>query len=298
MSESNNITFVFPESFFSDDSGFEFLAHLNLTTYKKTGKRIFLDFDKCQWFDANLCSPLGAIIEELRDNNNDVYVLHLPQGLSDLFIKNGFYTVLVFGSDLVSDDPLLSYQRFRLEDVGAFQSYIERYLTGNLDFPKMSERLAVSINKSILEIFNNAHIHGKCRFVHTCWQYYPVLGTLKFTISDLGVSIRKNVNDFFKTGNKIGGKESIEWAVTQGNTTRNGNIPGGLGLSLIRAFLTLNGGKLQICSSDGYWEEELKIVKSKDCNSRLIGTIVTFEFNLKDTKSYILKEELNPSNIF
>jgi hypothetical protein len=48
--------------------------------------------------------------------------------------------------------------------------------------------------------------------------------------------------------------QAIEWALQEGNTTRKGSVPGGLGLKLIREFIAMNKGRIQIVSDRGYWE--------------------------------------------
>lgn len=60
---------------------------------------------------------------------------------------------------------------------------------------------------------------------------------LNFTIVDLGKTIKTGVNNFLKKN--LSGIEYIAWAVEEGNTTKRGTIPGGLGLSLIREFLKI-----------------------------------------------------------
>ncbi|MCL5055576.1 MAG: hypothetical protein M1169_06475 [Firmicutes bacterium] len=57
------------------------------------------------------------------------------------------------------------------------------------------------------------------------------------TIVDLGKTIKTGVNNFLKKN--LSGIEYIAWAVEEGNTTKRGTIPGGLGLSLIREFLKI-----------------------------------------------------------
>ncbi|NIW80623.1 MAG: hypothetical protein GWN16_14705, partial [Calditrichae bacterium] len=92
-------------------------------------------------------------------------------------------------------------------------------------FPEMSTLLRKKINESIFEIFNNASIHGKCNEVFSCGQYFPKKDILDFTVVDLGRTIKRNVSDFLNKS--IAGVESIQWAVSEGNTTKVGSIPGG-----------------------------------------------------------------------
>ena len=93
------------------------------------------------------------------------------------------------------------------------------------------------------------------------------------------------------------GYRAIEWAMGYGNTTKTGNISGGLGLDLINGFIKLNNGKIQVVSSDGYWELRRCITDMK-LFSKPLGTVVNLEFNLDDTNMYKLKEEVSLENIF
>ena len=51
-------------------------------------------------------------------------------------------------------------------------------------------------------------------------------------------------------------EEAIEWATRANNTTKRGDVPGGLGLKLLCEFIDLNGGSLQIVSDGGLLEAE------------------------------------------
>ena len=89
---------------------------------------------------------------------------------------------------------------------------------------------------------------------------------LDFTIVDLGRTIKSNVKEY--VNKEVSGKDALKWAVTEGNTTKHGEIPGGLGLSMIREFLKKNDGKIQIVSEDGYWEQKGYNEKN-DCFSQI-----------------------------
>lgn len=213
------------------------------------------------------------------------------------FEKNGFNSLLNPNYDETHISTTIDFKKFTLQDTVSFQTYINDKLLGRSDFPHVSDLLKKKINKSILELFNNAHSHGKCEFVYICGQYSTSDLKLHFTISDMGITIRKNVNDYFKSGTKITGTAAIAWAVERGNTTKRGNIPGGLGLSLIRDFLTLNEGSIQIISSNGYWEEKNGSIFVNTFKDRFLGTIVNLEFNLNDKKTYILSSEIDSKNV-
>jgi len=160
----------------------------------------------------------------------------------------------------------------------------------------MSVQLRKKINESIFEIFNNAANHGRCSHIFSCGQYFPAKKKLDFTIVDLGVTIEKNVSDYLRE--EYSGEDAIKWAVTEKNTTRQGSIPGGLGLKLIREFIKLNKGTIQIVSADGYWQQSVDKVTSRSYSKDFPGTIVNLEFNIDDQSYYRLSSEINPDEIF
>ena len=50
---------------------------------------------------------------------------------------------------------------------------------------------------------------------------------------------------------EIGPSAAIEWAMKGRNTTRSGDVPGGLGLKILKEFIQLNGGRLSIVDHIG-----------------------------------------------
>lgn len=106
------------------------------------------------------------------------------------------------------------------------------------------------------------------------------------TIVNLGTSIEDNVNRHMLKLNKkqLSSCACIEWAIIQGNTTKN--VPGGLGFTIICNFILRNQGKLQIISSDAYWELCHEGSRSVKMNNKFPGTIVNIEFNIDDDTVY------------
>jgi len=191
---------------------------------------------------------------------------------------------------------MLTYQKYKPNDDAIFKDYINNELLLKPDFPKHSEKLGKEITKSIFEIYENARTHGKCNFIHVCGQYFPEREDkpLHITIVDRGNSIRKNVNDYYKNNfqefKPISGKNAIDWAMHNGNTTKIG-VPGGLGLNIIFEFVKLNKGKIQIISSNGFWEFNDEKITLKTFQYAFVGTIVNIKFNLNDKNRYFLTEE-------
>jgi hypothetical protein len=114
-------------------------------------------------------------------------------------------------------------------------------------------------------------------------------------MADLGIGIRRNVKE--KLGLKMTSQEAIEWAM-EGNTTKRGPRPGGLGLKLIREFIKLNNGKLILVSDRGFWHLSAGRVETRRFENSFPGTVVSIEINTADTASYCLSSELDLSDIF
>ncbi len=253
---------------------------------------IQLDFQNTTWFDANMLAMLGAIMESAW--TNDFGIVNLRPKQEKIFKKTHYS---YFGGESLPDryQTTVEYRKSKVSEIGSFEKYLEKKLLAHPEIPSMSALLRKKIKESILEIFNNAEMHGNCDFVFSCGQYYPRKGRLDFTIVDIGDTIRKNVRDYL--GCKVSGKKAIDWAVSERTTTRKGDIPGGLGFTLIRDFLCKNEGKIQIASADGYWYEKKCNSSSEDLSDFFGGTVVNLEFNVNDQCSYFLTSEIEDTDI-
>lgn len=135
--------------------------------------------------------------------------------------------------------------------------------------------------------------HSKSELgVFVCGQFYPNLNRLDLTISDVGIGIRTNVRRF-KRDNKISSIDAIRWAIEEGNTTKTGSQPGGIGLALLQDFIKHNQGKIQIISRQGYYEFGDGVQKFEKLDSDFSGTTINLEINTNDNNDYCLCSEIN-----
>src|SRR5690606_968619 len=156
--------------------------------------------------------------------------------------------------------------------------------------PSMSQPLSRSFKDGILEVFANAAAHSETELgIFVCGQYFHKQQRLDFSIADAGIGMRRKIAK--ELGLVLNSDKAIEWALGEGNTTRKGSIPGGLGLKLLKEFITFNRGRLQIVSARGYWE--LNAGKQSLARMKHIfpGTVVNIEINTADTNSYRLSSE-------
>jgi hypothetical protein len=286
--------YTLPQIIKSNIEGFNVFIELYDKTKDLFIDSLIIDFSLVKWFDANLLAILGALINIFQDALVDVKLENISSNHQKLFERNHFSSN--FGGTKIPDKnkSTIKYKKFSAFEDKIFTSYLLNELFSKSSMPKMSEKLKPEITLSLLEVYNNAVYHGKCDSVFTCGQYFPVKKTLDFTIVDIGKTIKKNVSNFLKTIKT--GEEAIKWAVTPGNTTKTGSIPGGNGLKLITDFLNVNKGKFQIISFDGYFEQNNGLVQSSSFQLPFPGTIVNFEFKT-DSLFYCFKSELSPNDI-
>jgi signal transduction histidine kinase len=281
----------------SDYAGFNNIAHIAEQSRDVLLDSVELDFSSCGFFEANMAAPLYAVVARIRDELNDVSITNLKPSLEKILRKNHFLTKFQKDALMDTNHTTVPFKTFKLQAGEQFFEYLESYMHGK-GIPTMSEGLTKRFRQSLFEIFQNAAIHSKSDSgIFVCGQFFPQMHRLDFTIADAGVGIRKNVRKY--TGNaKMSSCAAIKWALTEGNTTKTGNQPGGLGLKLLKDFIRMNEGKLQIVSRLGYYEFS---ANGDDCiklDHDFPGTCINIEINTQDTSSYCLKSELSSSDIF
>jgi hypothetical protein len=280
-----------------DRAGFESLVRLNAQTENCFFKGIEIDMSRTAWFDADMCAALGAILYRLGDDLNMVQLTNIQPKVRQVLSKNGFLSS--YGRERIPDTwgTTIPYQRFEVKDDRYFASYIEKELVLRREMPRMSAGLLKKFRESVFEIFSNAVIHSRTELgIFSCGQFFPKRHCLDFSVADLGIGIRRNVKE--NAGLDLLAEDAIAWATEGRNTTKKGSIPGGLGLKLLREFISLNGGRIRIASDSGYWLLEGDRVHKSKLSQAFPGTVVSLEINTSDTQSYVLSSEVSESDIF
>jgi nitrogen-specific signal transduction histidine kinase len=154
----------------------------------------------------------------------------------------------------------------------------------------MSPSLSKHFRAGLCEIYDNSVIHSRTRQgVFTCGQYYPKKQRLDFCIVDAGIGIREHLRRSRNVS--LSDAEAIEWAMSPRATGKTSKIPGGLGLKIVRKFIELNGGAIQIASSYGYWELRGETERRLTLPYSFPGTTVNIRINTADARSYHLASE-------
>ncbi|MEW2914205.1 hypothetical protein [Leisingera sp. JC11] len=233
-----------------------------------------------------------TLVNLSRQQGNQVSMLDLRPKVKLILQKNR--TLAQSANDTYG--TTIPVTAFELSDEVEFAAYTRDQLARKT-MPKMSKALRERFLEAIDELFANCSLHSKSKVkVYAAGQLFPNERRLLFTISDGGVGIPVSLAssgiEFEQDA------DAINWAMETGNTSRHGDIPGGLGLGLLKDFIGKNGGRLIFVSRGGYWELEGKNVRKARLGTAFPGTVAVLEIDTADTKSYSLAAPINPTDIW
>lgn len=289
---------IIPPNVKSNFAGYKFFIELYYKIHLSEDLEFIISFENVRVFEANLAAILRAINDTGREKNKNIKLININDEIKDIFVLNNFIedTRGILSPD--NKGTVIPFMKFTPYKDIEFMDYVATEMLSKPDFPKHTKMLSKKINTSIFELFENARTHGNCKYIYTCGQIIKDEDStrLDFTIVDMGQTIKTNVNKYLKVD--FSGSQTIDWAMKSGNTTKTGSVSGGLGLDIIFEFIQLNNGRIQIVSSDGYWEYFKNRKVKKEFAKPFLGTIANIEVNLDDKSRYKLKEEISLKDIF
>lgn len=270
-----------------------------ISFYERNKEKMFenIQLELRRFFCANIAAALGAVLDELIGNLNDVEFHHIDDGIENILLRNDFLSY--YGRPRLIDDKntTIRFQKLKPKDGKFFKNYvIEELIEGHTnDLPNMSAGVKERIVEGIYEIFANAQIHSNSDFIYTCGQFFPTKNKIEFTIVDTGIGFRDKVNQRF--GSHLSSAQAIRWAVQDTKTTKD-TVSGGIGLAVLREFIGMNKGKMQIVSKDGFYQYDCDGEVTRSFNGEFPGTIVNLQFRTDDYNNYQLKKEIDINDIF
>lgn len=277
----------------SNFAGYTTIAWLHDFVAKSTDLTVNIDCSRLRWLDANLAAPLSAVFRlHGKEAGREFRFHNLAPAQRSILCDTG----LLKGDRDPQRGTVIPLQHFVGGQSEEFALYSKNHLEGK-GIPVMSKELRTRFYEGIDEVFQNAEIHSESvEGVLACGQLYPMRKRLDFCITDMGLGIPAVVRR--GKGLRLTGSEAIQWAMTGCNTTRIGDVPGGLGLKILKEFITLNRGRLIVVSETGYWEMSGGNMEMRELPVPFPGTAVTIEVNTADSKIYKLKSEIDPTGIF
>lgn len=278
----------------TDSIGFDFLSSL-YGNLKKCGKDIYVDFGQMTDIDGNLASVLGAVFNKLLSEGHSVSLIK-PRKTS---VKRSlgrikFLEAWNVETEVLEKEYYIPYKEFKANDNDVFKKYIKEQLIDKQRFPLHTEMVEKKIIESVYEVYANAITHSNSNSVVCCGEYEELPKILHFTIVDCGTTIPNNVNAYLKDSGKdlLDACDSIKWAFVDGNTTKpKEQEPGGLGLGILKEFISLNNGSLDLISGKGYVSLIGSDMRSKELIDTFPGTIINMNINFDDSAIYSLESE-------
>jgi len=276
----------------SDANGFSRLARLHHEIEATSDATIHVDMSKLVWMDGHLASAMLIVARRAQSKNRIVRFANTKPAVKSVLQRNGLF------KNTVEDraGTTMPVREFGLEEAIEFSRYARRHLARR-EMPKMSAALQNKFYEGVDELFANSALHSKATIrLVVCGQFYPRTKVLDFSIVDGGRSIPGSLKESGIV--QRSDADAIDWAMVAGNTTRQGDIPGGLGSKVLREFIALNGGKLTIVSGAGFWVQSPKGVSKEALSHAYPGTIVVFEINTNDRNLYDLVGGPNAKEIW
>jgi hypothetical protein len=277
-----------------------FESYQQLINLFENNKKKFLDnisISISGFFAANMCASLGAVLDILTENLNSIDLKIAGNTTESILKKNDFLTYYGKQREVDVNNTTIKFQKLKTTDGKYFKNYvINEFIEGHSrDLPKMTLGVKEKMIEAIYEIFVNAQIHSETNFIYTCGQFFPNKNTIEFTIVDVGIGFKEKVNSRFNKN--LSSVQAIKWAVQDKKTTKIG-ISGGIGLAVLKEFVVMNCGKMQIISKDGFYEYSNKGEIINTFIGEFPGTIVNLQFKTNDMNNYLLKSEIDINDIF
>jgi hypothetical protein len=254
-----------------------------------------IDLQLNGFFAANMSAALGGVLDLFAENLNEIRLTIINSSTEQILLKNDFLSYFGYTRIPDTNHTTIRYQKLTPTDGKYFNSYVVNELIERNELPKMSEVVKEKMAEKIYEIFVNAQMHSDSKNIYTCGQFYPNKDKIEFTIVDVGIGFKRRINERFNS--RLSSVQAIKWATVDRNTTKE-SMTGGIGLALLKEFITLNNGKMQIVSDDGFYEYsgqgELEFIFDK----AFPGTIVNLQFRTDDNSSYIHRSEITVNDLF
>lgn len=273
-------------------SGIQSLTKLHELLRGIVGMHVQINCSALTWFDAHLSAALMTIVEHSRSYGNQLSLTNLRPSVRLILQKNR--TLATRAED--SYNTTIPVSKFSLDDGVLFARYSRQHLRRK-EMPRMSKSVSDKFYEGIDELFANSSLHSASEIpILSAGQFFPRHDRLSFVISDGGIGISGSLK---KAGLTFDPPETaVNWAMQPHNTSRTGDIPGGLGLGILKDFIVMNGGRLLVASHNEFWELNFGGIVEASLEYPFPGTMVVMEICTSDTNSYDLAKATAPNEIW
>lgn len=262
---------------------------------------IQFDFSRCTFISPVGVAILGGVARSLQAQGKRIkfrWNSFAKLGVRKNLEQNGFAAVHGLRGAKAWQGNSVRYR----EDLKFDKHELVGYLTEEWlaeDWIHLSKELRSALVGTVAEIYLNAFEHSDSTVgVFTCGQHFPNKRRLSLTVADFGVGIPAKVRRHLRR-QRLSGPDAMAWAFEPGNSTSPMEVGRGLGLELLRQFVHVNRGALQIYSGDGLAHLGTGLDRGHSGQpmfheldqTGLAGTVVTIDINCDDLH-YVMESEL------
>lgn len=260
-----------------------------------------LDFTTCAFLRQNAVAFLGGLARMAHHRGGRLEFAWdtLQAPVATNLAQNGFMFAFR-GNRRGWDGNSIPFHADDAAKAHDFASYLRRKWIGP-KWVNVSDALADRIVGTVAEIYLNAFDHAASPVgITCCGQFYPKRKELKLTLVDFGVGIPANVRTFMQgpiSASLWTPESCMEWAFQRGTSTKTGASGGpcGLGLDLLRSFVRVNGGNLEMFSHEGHALITPASDQFSTCASFFPGTLVTISLICDETYYCLQSEQSGPT---
>lgn len=259
---------------------------------------VTLDFSQCGFLRQNAVAFLGGLVRVVQSRGRQVTLdwQSVRSGVLKNLTRNGFARAFGYPERYAVGNSI-PYREDRTQDPRTLMAYLKRYWLGR-SWLNVTPALRDAIVGRMWEIYANAFEHSRSQVgVYSCGQHYPSKHELKLSVVDFGVGIPSNVRTHFGD-DSIPASAAIQWAFQPGATTRANGMRRGIGLDLMKDFVRVSGGKLEIFSYEGYaiFDKDREVYDNR--GAFFEGTLVNMTLICNEQLYFRLASEAATSALF
>lgn len=271
-----------------EDEAHPSLSHLFVRVAAIPRAPITFDFSKCRQLRPMGLVVLSGLVRllRLRGVQPHLDIATMSPLAYQQFVDSGCRSHIFSG---VSSTNATLFRHDDRENSDAIIKFLrDQWLAGAR--LSMSVMLRDAFISRLWEVYANAFEHGDSALgVYTCGEQASD-DTLVLTVADFGPGIPENAARKLRR-TWVPGDEALRWAFTKGTTTAtNQRYPRGLGLDLLREFVEINRGCLDVYSHHGHGRVISGEQVFKGLQLSMSATIVQIHLNCDD-HTYMFQQE-------
>ena len=254
MDTGSNLVYLGQDDIYTNATGLKQLLAFHEDCRRHENCTIPVSLANVQWLDGNMCGVLAGLLYSLSKERGLSFSFdanEVSTKFNNILSRNGFLDIELRGKLTNEDKTVLPFQAFHPKDKGGYISYLFEVLLVHEGMPNFTADEQGKIVDDLTELLSNIDLHaGTDHPFFICGQFYPKIGKVKLTVSDLGCGFLPKIAEF--TNNTITtAKDAIHWAVN-GNTTKQ-DATGGINLKRMKKYFSSTDGEMHIATGNAYW---------------------------------------------